>query len=717
MNPMNFNFLSPVYLIGALGVTVPVLIHLMTRRQKKYQRFSAIYLLLQSKNRSIKQSRPNKKFLLFIRCLAIILLSLAMANPIFSLGGSTNLGFKSPIAIVFILDDSYSMATQINQKSYYARAVNALLDINKSLPAKSSYSVVLASSPSRVLLHWSTVPEKAKSILKSNQPSSRTTDIGAAIKKSLLLLEEIPQKNKLIYILTDRDKNGWAKKEFPPIKEANSYTFNIVDFSKMQHGINKAAVESTEVQQEFLSNSPVIKVKVKTTNLSQSKPIRKLKVSLWVNGEKQTEGNLDIPINSSTEKEFSFPIQSNNSINGEVRIEDDSLLKDNLRFFSYQPDRTIKTLVVDGDPNTVGLQNETFYLERALNPFTSSLSNIEPTLSTLAELPRHNLFDYSVIILCNAHNLPLGYEQELEKFVLRGGALFIALGNRVDAKFYNEKLGNILPVFLKSVHQVAMKGEPFRLLIKPSKHPVLNIFDEQTLEEMKSIKFQSIYSVVAREDSKFTTPMVFSNGFPALIESSTGKGKVLLFVSTIDRDWNNFPIQPTFLPWIQRWVKYSARGLDSLIQKELLVGESFDWRISTKNNKAYIVAPGGKIIAPHSADGKIIFKNTHIPGIYQLYRNSRISNSEPEKPLPASLPHGVEPAGSFTVNIDPKESISTKISNEQINNLLPKANVIFSSGYQKTTLTKTNEGFPLFTYFLMLAGVMLLLEGWLVRNE
>jgi hypothetical protein len=485
----------------------------------------------------------------------------------------------------------------------------------------------------------------------------------------------------------------------------------------MQHGINKAAVERTEVQQEFLSNSRVIKVKVKTANLSQSKPIRKLKVSLWVNGEKQTEGNLDIPINSSIEKEFSFPIQSNNSINGEVRIEDDALLKDNLRFFSYQPDRTIKTLVVDGDPNTVEHQSETFYLERALNPFTSSLSNIEPTLSTLAELPQHNLFDYSVIILCNARNLPLGYEQELEKFVLRGGALFTALGNQVDAKFYNEKLGNLLPVFLKSVHQVAMNDEPFRLLIKPSKHPVLNIFEEQTLEEMKSIEFRSIYSVVAREDSKFTTPIVFSNGLPALIESTTGKGKVLLFVSTIDRDWNNFPIQPTFLPWIQRWIKYSARGLDSLIQKELLVGESFDWRISPKNNKAYIVAPGGKIIAPPSVDGKIIFKNTYVPGVYQLYRNSRISNSESETSLPASLPHGVEPAGSFTVNIDPKESISTKISNEEINNLLPKANVIFSSGYQKVILNRTNEDFPLSTYFMMLVGAMLLLEGWLVRNE
>jgi len=556
-----------------------------------------------------------------------------------------------------------------------------------------------------------------KNLLKSSQPSSRTTDIGAAIKKSLLLLKEVPQKNKLIYILTDRDKNGWDKEEFPPIKETTSYMFNIVDFSKMQHGINKAAVEHTEIKQEFLSNSRVIKVKVKTANLSQSKPIRKLKVSLWINGEKQTEDNLDIPINSSTEKEFSFPIRSNKSISGEVRIEDDSLLKDNLRFFSYQPDQTIKTLVVDGDPNTVEHQSETFYLERALNPFTSSLSNIELTLSTLAELSKRNLFDYSVIILCNVHNLPFGYEQELEKFVLRGGALFVTLGNQVDAKFYNEKLGNILPVFLKSVHQVAKNDEPFRFLIKPSKHPVLKIFKERTLEEMKSIEFQSIYSVEARENSKFTTPIVFSNKLPALIESTTGKGKVILFVSSIDRDWNNFPIQPTFLPWIQRWIKYSARGLDNLIQKELLVGEPFDWENPPKNGKAYIVAPEGKIIAPPYVGGNITFKNTYTPGVYQLYRSSRTPNLESETSIPAHLPYGAEPAGSFTVNIDPTESHSTKISNEEINNLLPKANIIFSNGYQKLNLNKTNAGIPLSKYFMMLVGAMLLLEGWLVRNE
>ena len=714
---MNFNFLSPLYLLGILGIAAPVLIHLMARRQKKYQSFSAIFLLMQSKNRSIKKSKPNKRFLLFIRCLGIILLSLAIASPILSLGDSTNLSNDSSTAIVFILDDSYSMATQTNQNSYYNRAVKLLLGVIHSLSAKSTYSIVLASSPSRVLLSWTANPDKAKNILKSSLPTSRTTDIGNAIKKSLVLLEEVQQINKLIYILTDRDKNGWDEAAFSSIKEITSNTFNIVDVSKVPREINKAAIKHTEIQQEFLNSSRVIKVKVITANLSQSKPINDLKVSLWINGKKQTEGILDIPSNSSTEKEFSIPLQNNNSINGEARIENDSLLNDNIRFFSYQPDPTIKTLLVDGDPNTIEHQSETFYLERALNPFTSSLSNIQPTVSTLTELSRHNLFDYSVIILCNINNLPLGYEQELEKFVLRGGAIFISLGNRVDAKFYNEKLGNILPVFLKSVYQVVTNNEPFRLLIKPSKHPVLKIFKKQILEEMKSAEFHSFYSVVAREDTKFTTPIVFNNGFPAMIESNIGKGKVVLYASSIDRDWNNFPIQPTFLPWIQRWIKYSARGLDSLTHKELLVGQPFNWELFSTDNKAYIVTPEGEIIIPSSVDGKIIFKDTYTPGIYQLFRSSRVPNIKSKPFSPSRLPSNAEPAGAFTVNVDLTESSSIKITDEAINNLMPKANIIFSSDPQKSILESRNEGISLFRYCMMLAGAMLLLEGWLVRKE
>lgn len=710
---MSLNFLSPLYLFGLLGMTIPIMVHLLTRRQQKHLRFSAVHLLLQSQKRSIKRSTPNRRFLLFIRCLGIALLSLALANPIFSFSGPSDFLPNSPSANVFILDDSYSMGTLADQKSYYTRAVDALLDMSQSLSSESVYSVVSASGPARVLLDWSTDSSKAEKLLKLSQPSSRTTDIGQAIAETFRLLDSASQKKKRVYILTDRDKNGWNEESFSLTGETR-YPINIIDFSGMRQGGNRAAVEHTEVRQEFLSNSRVIRVKTKILNLSQTKPIRKLKVSLWINGKKQNEGTLDIPTKSSAEKEFSFPLKENVALNGEVRIENDSLLKDNVRFFNYQPNRTIKTLVVDGDPKTIEHQSETFYLERALNPFSVSLSNIEPTVSTLAELSTRDLFDYSVIMLCNVRDLPFGYEQELEKFVMRGGALFITLGDQVDAKFYNERMDNILSVRLQAIHQIAKDGEPFRLLIKPSKHPVLKVLKGRTLEEMKSIRFHSLYSVEPRENLKLTVPMSFENKFPALIESTAGKGKVILFVSSIDRDWNNFSIQPTFLPWIQRWVKYSARGLDSLMLKELLVGEPFSREEPSESSQTYIVLPGGKTTRPSFENGQVTFESTNRPGIYQLYRGS--SKADTNATL-LQLPPGTEPAGSFSVNIDTTESSSIKITNEEIENFLPGMDITYSDGYQKRDLNGSEGGSPMSTAFMLLMGSMLLFEGWLVRKE
>ncbi|MDH5763956.1 MAG: BatA domain-containing protein, partial [Nitrospinota bacterium] len=68
---MNFSFTSPVFLLGLLGLTIPVLIHLLTRRQQTRLPFSAVYLLRQVQKRSVRKSRPNRLLLLLLRCLAI----------------------------------------------------------------------------------------------------------------------------------------------------------------------------------------------------------------------------------------------------------------------------------------------------------------------------------------------------------------------------------------------------------------------------------------------------------------------------------------------------------------------------------------------------------------------------------------------------------------------------------------------------------------------
>jgi hypothetical protein len=48
----------------------------------------------------------------------------------------------------------------------------------------------------------------------------------------------------------------------------------------------------------------------------------------------------------------------------------------------------------------------------------------------------------------------------------------------------------------------------------------------------------------------------FADGAPALLERAQGKGRVVLFASDLDRRWNDFPVQPSFVPFAVEAVRY-----------------------------------------------------------------------------------------------------------------------------------------------------------------
>jgi len=319
-----------------------------------------------------------------------------------------------------------------------------------------------------------------------------------------------------------------------------------------------------------------------------------------------------------------------------------------------------------------------------------------------------NLSDFSVVILANVRELSPGYELELEKFVLNGGALLFGMGDQVDPKYFNERLGNLLPVKLDSQHQVK---EGAHLLLKNNSHPVMKVFSPKELEEMREINFYSMYTIQAREDKIFKVGTWFSNQSPAVIESSVGKGIVVLFLSSLDRDWNDFPIQPTFLPWIQRWTQYSARGLDSIFRQSLLVGESFRQNASSTDNNWIVRAPDGTL---HILENEV-FSNTFQPGIYHLF-SLPSSETRIQKTL-KKIPKDAEPAGTFTVNIDVQESETGKISQKEIEGFLEGMKIEIQKPHSQTTTPQTSDGIPLATPFLLMVAGMFLIEGWMVRKE
>ena len=61
----------------------------------------------------------------------------------------------------------------------------------------------------------------------------------------------------------------------------------------------------------------------------------------------------------------------------------------------------------------------------------------------------------------------------------------------------------------------------------------------------------------AYEDNQdISTLLHYESGVPALVERKVGSGRVLVWTSSLDWDWSNFPLQAIFMPYMQRLVSY-----------------------------------------------------------------------------------------------------------------------------------------------------------------
>jgi hypothetical protein len=88
--------------------------------------------------------------------------------------------------------------------------------------------------------------------------------------------------------------------------------------------------------------------------------------------------------------------------------------------------------------------------------------------------------------------------------------------------------------------------------------------------------------------------VTFDDGAPALVEARRGKGRVLLFTSSADRDWTDWPIRTSFLPAMQRFAGWLAGGLDDRREPPVLVGEPKLLRLEEGEALAALVGPDGR---------------------------------------------------------------------------------------------------------------------------
>jgi hypothetical protein len=93
-------------------------------------------------------------------------------------------------------------------------------------------------------------------------------------------------------------------------------------------------------------------------------------------------------------------------------------------------------------------------------------------------------------------------------------------------------------------------------------HPAL-----RGLDDLRSAKFNRYVGVEPGADDRVLIRL--DDGTPLLIERTVGAGRVLLFTSSLDREWNDLPVQPVFVPFVAGLANHLLGGAGFTSEAEL----------------------------------------------------------------------------------------------------------------------------------------------------
>jgi hypothetical protein len=221
--------------------------------------------------------------------------------------------------------------------------------------------------------------------------------------------------------------------------------------------------------------------------------------------------------------------------------------------------------------------------------------------------------------------------QRLHQFVNAGGGLLLFAGNHVHAKPYNTMFYRsdtlLLPVALGEPVQQPEEQPQTIARIDPA-HEALRLFaSEPTL--LQRSRFYRYLALVALDTvPQAKTLLTLDNGAPLLVEHGVGRGRVMMFTSTADRDWSDLPTRPVYVPLIHGLVSYLSNLSAASQRPNAILPAPVTLRGQSEDDGASLTiqtADGHERLLRYAAEGdpdnpNVVahFSAYTVPGIYQI---------------------------------------------------------------------------------------------------
>ncbi len=295
---------------------------------------------------------------------------------------------------------------------------------------------------------------------------------------------------------------------------------------------------------------------------------------------------VEIPPQGTAQKVLTWRFEEGGAFFGDVQLTADGLAEDDRRAFVLQVPKEIRALVVNGEPNAVRYRDEAFFVDAALS---AQGSPVRASLRDPAAAWNEDLTQYDLVYLLNVPAPTAEVAERLQAFVTAGGGLFISMGDQVEPDAWNTRLRAVLPYALRLVKTTVAPDEPEaekragRLGQISLEHPIFSPFTGEAGEGLTSSRYYKYMLLEAAERRGDDSPApqvlaTFEDCAPAVSFARVGKGRVLLFTSTVDRDWADLAIRTSFLPLVQRTSSFLTGSLEEREEMRVGVGTTLTLR-------------------------------------------------------------------------------------------------------------------------------------------
>jgi len=691
------SLLHPSLLPWLLAVSVPVIIHLLTRKTRRRVELPTVKFLQRSMAHQSSIFRWRHWLLMALRMLAIVALVIAFTRP--TLNSPLAPPANARACAVVILDTSASMGYSGVGITTFARARDAADKLITGLGPGVQANVVFAGAHPEAALSAPTsdMVSLQQAITRARATEERS-DPNGAINLALEQIGKTQATSKRIYIVSDFQRSNWADVKFEPVPADASIVFvSAVSGDRSNLGITglRLAPATPQVGEPLTVDCEVFN--------SSSRP-QSVPVTLTVStGVKQTQ-TVTVEPYSSAEAGFSLQFDTPQRIECTASLPADSMPADDTRRIIIDLKHTPQVLLIT-DENSSKPIGASYFLARALHPVAAAASGFSVTPVKPESLRSATLKTADAVIVCNASSIPAIQYQALSDYASGGGNLVWFLCGDGIADQINS-LGRVMPatepIPLQIDHVSDLNGNGRGYVTLAEAHyesPLLKAFKDPAAANLSLIHFRKI-CVTGEVDPRAETLLKFDDGTSAAVHSVMGSGNLLLVNMSPDPTWSDLARQPAFLPLMHEFLK----GLLSKnsTAPQFVAGGSAAASIppdaSTQAGRVSCAGPTGDVpVTTDTATGSIVIDRAPATGFYHILKGS-------------------SPITTLAVNTDGDETDLRTIDPRELESQQKRQSSYFAAmGQGGSDLDSLGKEKPIWQYLLALALLCLFGEQWLAR--